>query len=238
MNRQYLRGTAMGALFLAIVAFFPVRVPTTDESGVPLPTVATVAPTVTAANTPVIHPIGRLYNGITAQQRFPANGAQVRSIALFLGTYLRENHGSLTMTVQADAAGTWQDLATRTVDEAAIKDDAYQTFDFSPAVTVRKGQTLQILVTANGDANNAVTWWVNGSLQPEGYMLFYNGAPQEGTARFIVSYTAASGHLFAVIGPLWQRLTVFLDPLWQVVFVFGLCVLVGGLVLLGRYLIE
>jgi len=238
MNRQHLRGAAIGAIFLAIVAFFPVRVPTADESGILLPGVPTVAPVATAANTPAIHPIGGLYSGITAQQRFPANGARVRSIALFLGTYLRENHGSLKVTIQTDAAGTWQDLATQTVNEATIKDNAYQTFDFSPGITVRKGQTLQILVTADGDANNAVTWWVNGGLRPEGYALFYNGTLQEGTARFIVSYTAASGHLFEVVGPLWQRLTVFLDPLWQIVLAFGLCVLAGSIVLLGRYLIE
>lgn len=238
MNRQYLRGLAIGALLLATVAFFPATVPITDESGVPLPGVPTVAPATTAANTPAIHPIGGLYNGITAQQRFPANGARIPSIALFLGTYQRENHGSLKVTIQADAAGTWQDLATRTVDEAAIKDNAYQTFDFSPTITVRKGQTLQLLVTADGDANNAVTWWVNGSWQPDGYALFYNGKPQAGAARFIVSYTAASGHLFEVVGPFWQRLTVFLDPLWQIVLVFGLCILAGSLVLLGRYLIK
>ena len=124
------------------------------------------------------------------------------------------------------------------MDKAAIKDNTYQTFDFSPAVIVRKGQTLRILVTADGDANNAVTWWVNGSVQPEGYSLVYNGMPQEGTARFIVLYATASGPLFTVIGPFWQRLTVFLDPLWQIVLVFGLCVLAGSLVLLGRYLIE
>ncbi|MDQ6832307.1 MAG: hypothetical protein M3008_02810 [Chloroflexota bacterium] len=238
MNRQYLRGAAIGTLFLAIVAVCPVKVPTADQSGVPLPGVPTVAPASTAANTPAIHPIGGLYSGITAQQQFPANGARVRSIALFLGTYLRENHGVLKVTVQADAAGIWQDVATRTVDKAAIKDNAYQTFDFSPAVTVRKGQALRILVTADGDANNAVTWWVNGSVQPEGYSLVYNGMPQEGTARFIVSYATASGPLFTVIGPFWQRITVFLDPLWQIVLVFGLCVLAGSLVLLGRYLIE
>ncbi len=80
MNRQYLRGAAIGTLFLAIVAGFPVKVPTADQSGVPLPGVPTVAPATTAANTPAIHPIGGLYSGITAQQQFPANGARVRSI--------------------------------------------------------------------------------------------------------------------------------------------------------------
>lgn len=241
MNRRYLRVAvlvAIGALFLAVVAFLPVTIPTADESGVPLPGIPTIAPATTAAaNRPAMHPIGRLYSGIMARQQFPANGGRVHSIALFLGTYQRENHGSLTVTVQADMAGTWQDVATWTMDEAAIKDNAYQTFNFSPAITVSKGQTLQILVTADSNANNAVTWWVNGDWQPEGYALFYNGERQEGAARFLVSYAPAAGRLFENLGPIWRRLTIFLDPLWQVVLIFGLSVLAGSLVLLGKHLV-
>jgi len=83
-----------------------------------------------------------------------------------------------------------------------------------------------------------VTWWVDGNVQPEGYALFYNGKRQEGTARFLVAYRAESGRLFQVIGPVWRRLTIFLDPFWQIVLIFGLVIAAGGFLLVGRNLTE
>ena len=240
MNVRYARRAAPVAIaivVLAIVAFLPVTVPTADESGTPLPGIAPAALT-NASNTPITRPIGGLFGSNTAKQQFPALGERIQSVALFLGTYQRENHGTLKVTIQSDTAGAWQDLATQAVDKAAIRDNAYQTIEFSPGLAVVKGQALQILVTTNGSANDAVTWWVNGDWQPEGYALFYNGKRQEGTARFLVSYAPVSGHLFQHLGPLWRRLTLFLDPLWQIVLVFGLCIMVGTFVLLGRHLME
>ena len=238
MNTQHLRRAAPAAVavvLLAIVAFLPVTVPTADDSGAPPISGAASGSDGSPATD---RPIGGLFQGIEAKQLFPATGTRIRSVALFLGTYKRENHGTLRVSLQVNAAGTWRELATRKVNETEIKDNAYQTIAFSPALVVPKGEMVQILVTADGSEKDAVTWWVNGAWQPEGYALFYNGTRQEGIARFLVSYTTKSGRLFQVVGPIWQRLTIFLGPLWQAVLVFGLCVVVGGFLLLGRHLTE
>ncbi len=241
MNTKHLRRAAPVAfalVLLVVLAFLPTQVPTRDDSGSPPITGATATPGSGGSNATTERPIGGLYRGTDAKQLFPAAGAPIRSIALFLGTYKRENHGTLRVTLQVNAAGRWQDLATRTVNETDIKDNAYHTFAFSPALTVPKGEMLQILVAADGSPNDAVTWWVDGNVQPEGYALFYTGERQEGTARFLVAYKAESGRLFQVIGPVWRRLTIFLSPLWQIVLVFGLCIAAGGFLLVGRRFIE
>lgn len=241
MKATYLRRAtpvAVALVLLAILAFFPATVPTEDDSGVPPVSGATAVPGAGGIPAAIERPIGGLFGGIEAKQLFPATGTRIRSVALFLGTYKRENHGTLRVTLQVNAAGTWRDLATRTVNETEIKDDAYHTIAFSPALAVPKGETVQILVTADGSDKDAVTWWVNGNWQPEGYALFYNGMRQEGTARFLVVYAAESGRLFQVVGPIWRRLTIFLGPLWQAVLIFGFCVVAGGLLLLGRHLTE
>jgi len=141
MNTKHLRRAAPVAIalvLLVVLAFLPIEVPTRDDSGAPPVTGATATPGGGGSAVVAERPIGGLFQGTEAKQQFPANGAQIRSVALFLGTYKRENHGTLRMTLQVDAAGRWQDLATRTVNETDIKDNAYHTFAFSPALTVRQ----------------------------------------------------------------------------------------------------
>jgi hypothetical protein len=243
MNRRHLRRAApfaVGLLILAFVALLPVTVPTADESGVPPPGPPTTTPS-TGTSTPGVattRPVGALYGTITAKQDFPAAGARIASVALFLGTYQRANQGDAQVVVQANVAGEWKDLATRTVAKTELANNAYDTLSFSPPLTVAKGQPLQLLLRSDGGSGDAITWLVDTNWQPQGYALYYDDAPQPGTARFLVSYAPDTGRLFQVLGPLWGRLTVFLDPLWQVVLIFGFCALAGGFIVLGQHLID
>jgi hypothetical protein len=241
MNRRLLRRAmpgAIGVLILAFIALLPVMVPIADESGPPLPGIPTTTPSATGSSAAATRPLGGLYGNIAAMQQFPAAGERIDSVALFLGTYQRTNHGDFRVAVQANVAGEWKDLANRTVDKANLADNAYYTLTFSPPLLVARGQPLQLLLTSAGGSGDAITWWIDASSQPQGYALFYNGKPEGGTARFLVSYAPASGHLFQLLGPIWRRLTLFLDPLWQIVLLCGLCVLAGSFVLLGRHLMS
>lgn len=239
MNRHHLRRAApiaIGVLILAFIALLPVTVPTADESGVPPPGLPTAAPSTSTPGVATTRPVGALYGTITAKQDFPAAGARIDSVALFLGTYQRTNHGDAQVVVQSSVAGAWKDLATRTVAKTDLTNNAYYTLAFSPPLTVAKGQPLQLLLRSDGGSGNAITWLVDTSWQPQGYALFYDDTPQQGTARFLVTYAPDSGRLFQVLGPLWRRLTIFLNPLWQVVLIFGCCVLAASFVVLGRHL--
>ncbi|MGI8857783.1 MAG: hypothetical protein ACR2JW_18765 [Thermomicrobiales bacterium] len=241
MNRYHLRRAipaVIGGLVLAFVAFLPVTVPTADESGVHLPGIPTITPSTNSLGAAGTRPIGGLYGNIAAKQQFPAAGERIHSVALFLGTYRRTNRGDFQVAIQTNVAGEWKDLATRVVDKAGVTDNAYYTLTFSPPLLVAKGQPLQIVLTSADGAGDAITWWIDTSWQPQGYALAYKDTPQPGTALFLVSYAPDSGRLFQTLGPVWRRLTIFLDPLWQVVLILGFCVLAGSFVLLGRHLVT
>ena len=217
-------------VLIAALALVPVAVPSADESGVPLPGMATPAPTTPATGDPFT-PIGPLFGGQVAAQQFPANGARVREIALFLGTYRRVNDGTLTVTLQAQRGGQWQDLAVRSFDKAAVRDNAYLAVPLAPPVAVTRGEPLRVALRVEGGSSEAITWWKETNWNPDGYLLLLNDQRQEGTARFRLSYAPESGPLVRLIGPLWSRLTLFLDPGWRVALAIGFGALLAALAL-------
>ncbi len=229
---------AIAALFLLIVAFLPATVPTADKSGVVLPGLATPIPVATGAVDSPIRPVGPLNNGSIIAQQFPANGARISSVAVFLGTYRRVNHGTLAVGVDARTNGTWENLATQSVNKETLTDNAFSSIVFSPPLEVANGQTVRITLSSDDDQRDAVTWWMNANWRPDGYVLSYNGEQQEGTARFTVTYSPRSGRLFQVLGPIWGRLTVFLTPAWRVVLLLGFALLGGSIIAMSRRLLA
>jgi hypothetical protein len=229
---------AIAALFLLIVAFLPATVPTADNSGAILPGLATPIPVATGAVDSPIRPVGPLNNGAIIAQQFPANGTRIDSVAVFLGTYLRVNHGALEVGVDARTNGAWKNLATRSVNKETLADNAFYSIALSPPLEVAKGQTVRITLSSDDGRSDAVTWWMNANWRPDGYALFYNGERQEGTARFTVTYSPRSGRLFQVFGPIWGRLTVFLTPLWRGVLLLGLVLLGGSIIAMSRRLLA
>lgn len=225
---------AAGMLFaiamLAVIALLPVVVPTVDTTDSPAP-----SPTTNAAEN-AARPTDGIFAGVTATQQFPAAGTSIHSIALLLATNQRVNHGTAHVTVQANTHDKWQNLAIETIEEETLQDNAFYTLSFSPPLRVMNGQPLRIVLQADGGAGDAIAWWTDTNWKPDGYMLTFNGTEQDGTARFMVSYSPESGHLFQLLVPIWHRMTVFLDPIWQIALLFGFGSLLGSLFLLGRHL--
>lgn len=218
--RRLIRAVVVG-LALLLLGLLPVSIPTGDDTTVP--------------GGPALQPVGGIFDGITVTQRFPAAGAEISAIALQLATYRRVNAGALDLTVYAETAGEWRPIAGRTTSKELVKDNAYHTFTFSPPLVVRKDQPLALEVRADGDAGQAVSWWMNPAWAPEGFQLLVNGQPQPGTGRFTVQYARRSGPLIMLLPRFWDRLTVFLDPLWQIVLALGFGLALVGV---GAYLLR
>ncbi len=222
----------VGVAILAFLALLPVTIPISDDTATPKP-----VPAPGTKEDPA-RAVGMIQNGVEATQQFPANATHIQTISLQIGTYRRVNHGTAQIVVQSGANGQWQDVATETIAKERLIDNDFYTLSFSPPLTVEKGQLMRITLRSDGGPNDAITWWTNTNWKPEGFALTYGGRPQEGAANFTVSYALQSGRLFASIGPLWQRMTVFLSPLWQVVLLLGAGALVGSFVALGYLFLQ
>jgi hypothetical protein len=220
----------IGLLILVAIGFLPVSLPAADDTN------TEAAPQGSGTNTTPLRPIGEIDAGGTAAQEFPAAGTKISTATLLLTTYQRANSGAIQVMLQTQANGRWQTLGSQTMQKADLRDNALTTVTFDPPLRVQRGQIVRIVLQADGDARNAISWQINPSSQMPGFALFLNGDPQPGTAQFQISYAPASGRLGAMIGPVWARITVFLDPLWRVILAAGILVLLGGFFVLGRYL--
>lgn len=220
----------IGLLILVVIGLLPVSLPTEDDSS----TQALLQGD--EANATPQRPIGGIFAGVTAAQEFPATGTEISAVALVLATYQRANSGTIQVVMQRQANGQWQTLGSQTVEKTKLRDDSFNTVRFDPPLAVKRGQSMRIVLQADGDAQNAISWWINPSDQHPGFALFYNGDPLPGTAQFQISYARASGRLAEMIGPMWTRMTVFLDPLWRAILAIGILVLLSSFLVLGRYL--
>lgn len=229
-HMQRMLPVLIGLLILVVIALLPVSLPAADDTN------TEAAPQGSGANAAPQRPIGAIDAGITAAQEFPAAGTAIRTAALVLTTYGRVNSGAIQVMLQTQANGRWQTLGSRTVEKAALRDNALATVTFDPPLRVQRGQTVRLVLQADGNAQNAISWRTNPASQMPGFALFLNGDPQPGTAQFQIFYAPASGRLVAMIGPVWARITVFLDPLWRAILAVGILVLLGSFLVLGRYL--
>jgi hypothetical protein len=228
----------IGAFILVVVALLPISLATEDDTSTlaiargdsvyttPVPDATLVPP----------RPIGGIFAGVTVAQEFPTTGTEINAVALVLATYQRANSGTIQVTMQTRMNDQWQTLGSRTVEKATLRDNVLNTVTFDPPLAVKRGQTIRIVLRADGDALNAISWWVAPSYQRPGFSLFLNDDPLPGTAQFQVSYARASGRLAEMIGPVWSRGTVFLDPFWRIVLAVGILLLLGSFLALGRYL--
>ena len=223
---------AMGLAVLVLIALLLVSVPVDGDTETPAPSVGAG---VGAADFP---PIGAVFSGVTMIQQFPSGGARIRSVALWLAATQRTAHGTAHITVQRDVGGQWRDLGTQTFETQDAKADAYETVNFSAPLEVMRGQPVRITVTADGGPNDAIIWQVNPTSQPDGYALIANDRVQQGTARFLVTYAPADGRIIQLIGPIWQRITVFLSPLWMMMLALGFVILTGGVLYIGYVLVR
>jgi len=186
----------------------------------------------------IMRPVGEIAAGVTVTEQFPAAANAIASISLFLATYQRVNRGTLRITLLAERDGQWQQEAVRQVDTATLGDNAYYTLAFSPPLPLTKGQPVRITLQSDSRPGASVTWWRNPEEQRQGYLLTMNGHALPGNAVFQVSYAPESGRLFAMIGEIWKRGTVFLNPVWQGTLILGLAILAASVFALTRRLDE
>lgn len=219
----------IGLLILVAIGLLPVSLPTGDDT-------STLAIPQEAGANATPRPIGGLFSGVTVAQEFPAAGTKISAASLVLATYQRANSGTIRVMLQTQTNGRWQTLGSQTMEKTTLRDNEPNTVRFDPPPVVKLGEIVRIVLQADGNAQSAISWWINPSDQRPGFALFLNGRPQPGTAQFQISYTRASGHLVAMIGPIWTRITVFLDPLWRLVLLLGTVVLFSSFLVLGRYL--
>lgn len=244
MSAVWYRRALSAVLILMAVLFIgsrPVTVPTTDDTSVP----AASAPPLPGKPIPIENTdadpdrtIGDITNSIIVRQQFVASGERINTISLLFSNYRHVNHGVVQITVQTDVSGEWKDVATQIINKDAIQDNGWQTLDFTPPLTSTKNQRFLMTIRADGGPNDAVSLWRNGEYRPDGFLLTVNDQREDGSLRFQVGYMLRSGRLFTMLGPIWDRLTVFLDPFWRVVFLLGLSTFIGTIALIARFLTQ
>lgn len=227
---QRLLPLLIGLLILVVIGLLPVSLPTEDD------TTTQAILQGDGGDAPPPRPVGEIFAGVTVAQEFPATGTEISAAALLLATYQRVNSGTIQVMLQTQANGQWQTLGSQTVEKAKLRDNMPHTVTFDPPLVVKRGQIMRIVLQADGNEQNAITWWIHPSSPRPGFALILNGDPQPGVAEFQISYARASGRLIELIDPLWARMTVFLDPLWRAILAVGILVLLGSLFMLGRYL--
>jgi hypothetical protein len=228
-SRRYVP-LAVVALALLAIGFLPISIPTEDDtstSGAPNGPPDYSAPAVSAGDT-TTHAIGPIGSGTVVTQDFPAGGTSVASLSFFLGITQRIDQGTMTVTLQTQQNGQWAPIATQTIDEAHLKDKSFSTLSFAPPLAVARGQTIRIALAADPGADAAVTGYANLLWNTPDFPLFVNGDRQQGAAIIRVSYARATGRVFQMLGPLWDRATIFLDPLWRAILALGVVALGGG----------
>jgi hypothetical protein len=229
---------AVAVLALLAIGFLPISIPIEDDtstSGAPNGPADYSAPAVSADND-AIHAIGPIGGGTVVTQDFPSGGAGITSLSLFLGATRRIDQGTMTVTLQTQENGQWTPIATQTIDEARLKDKSFSTLSFAPPLAVARGQIVRIALAADPGADGAVTWYANSSWDAPGFALFVNRDRQQGAGIIHVSYGRQSGRVVQMLAPLWDRTTIFLDPLWRVILALGVVALVGGVAVAARVL--
>jgi hypothetical protein len=110
-------------------------------------------------------------------------------------------------------------------------DNAYQHIAFDPPLKVHHRRRLAMTLIADGDAGNAITWWITPGWQLKGSQLYLNGQQIPGTGDLRVHYGKRTG----IIGgrlmrrEAWQRVTVFLGPVGTTMLVLGWVLMLGAL---------
>jgi hypothetical protein len=182
-------------------------------------------------------PVGEIARGITVRQQLPPPGTAFSSISLLLGTYHRTPAGSLEIVVEiADRDGRWIPLNHTSVALAQILDTVPYTLTFSPPLPIPPTEHLAIALSSDAPPGEAITWWTAPTWTKAGYQLFVNEQKGTGNAIMTAKYVGVRGPLLKMIPAIWQRMTIFLDPLWQIVLLLALLVGIGaGSVLLLRW---
>ncbi len=222
MRTACLLPTLLGVAGLLAVALLPVSVPQGDDLRIADPK----------------RPIGEIEQGVTVSQVFPATGSAITSLEVLLGTYQRINHGTLIVTLAALHGATWHPLAMRTLAKETIRDNAFAAMSFTPPLAVTTGERLRLTLQSPDGPGDGVAWWTNPDTVRDGSILAVNGGEQKGTACFAVTYVHPTGRLYRMVGPIWGRMTLFLNPGWRVFLLVGLATLAATFLVVSGILLS
>jgi len=206
-RRRVVVTIALSALVLALVAVLPVATPPGSNG------VLDVADH---------QPAGAIYTGTSVTQQFPAGGDAIHTVTVYLATYGRVNRGTLKISVFAESQKAWQRLTTRTIDEATLPDNSYNSLIFSPPLPVTRGGNVRIVLESDSQPTDAVTWWIDPHVQQPGHQLTYNTKAVQGTAVFQVHYEREAHPLILSLGTIWRDATPFLTAPWQAMLLLAL----------------
>jgi len=210
---------ALSALVLALVMVLPVAIPPGSNGVLDV----------------VDHqPAGVIYKGISVTQQFPADGDAIHTVTVYLATFGRVNRGTLSISIFAESQKAWQRLATRTIDEATLPDNSYNSLIFSPPLPVTHGGSVRIVLESDSRPTDAVTWWVDPHASQPGHQLTYNAKAVQGTAVFQVHYAREAHPLILSLGAIWRGITPFLTAPWQAMLLLALVGTIASGVLIFR----
>ena len=173
-------------------------------------------------------PGGEIARGMTMRQQLPAPGTALSSVTFLLGTYHRTLSGSLEIAVEiADRDGRWIPISRTSVALSQIPDTAPYTLTFSPPLPIPPTEHLAIALSSDAPPAEAATWWTAPTWAKAGYQLFINDQLHTGNAIMTAGYANAQGPLLNMLPTIWQRITAFLDPLWQIMLLLALILGIG-----------
>lgn len=118
--------------------------------------------------------VGEILPGVSVGQTFVAQEDNLAGVALFLGTFQRENHGPLRFHLLEGGPGGAEERAVE-VDMAAIRDNRWWSFRFTPIPDSAGKRYYAAIETPGSSPGNAVTAWVlQGDRYPHGTLLESN----------------------------------------------------------------
>lgn len=106
--------------------------------------------------------VGELVEGVTVRQHLTVPASRLESISLLLGTYERENTGTVVISLEDESHAV---VAQQSLDVAGVVDGKYTTIPLDTPLDGYHGQTLTLCITAQGcTPGNAVTLFAGNTV--------------------------------------------------------------------------
>lgn len=127
--------------------------------------------------------IGEITDGVEIQQYIQPNAEYIKGISLFLGTYARENNGTMKITLSDKANNNT--LFEKNIDISKLKDNSMYYVDFEDSIRTLSGQEYILTITTeNSEVGNALTIYYNEIESTNGNELYINGVKSKGELCF------------------------------------------------------
>lgn len=127
--------------------------------------------------------VGEITEGIVIQQYIHPNSDYINGISFFLGTYARENNGTMKITLSSEENN--YTLSEKNIDISKLKDNSMYYVDFGKPIKVASEDKYIISITTeDSEVGNAVTIYYNNTESTNGNVLYINGEKSSGELCF------------------------------------------------------